>query len=104
MRSSIDKIQSGALGIAGCFSFYPTKLMTTGEGGMITTDSKELADLCRVYRNHGGDGRNFFYNSSNYRMTELSAAMGITQLNEIHLFISERNRAFVFLKLVKKIM
>jgi len=90
--SSIDDQKAGSLGIAGCFSFYPTKIMTTGEGGMITTNSKMIADLCRLYRNHGGDGKNFYYNSSNYRMTEISASIGLVQLEEIDLFIMERNR------------
>jgi perosamine synthetase len=90
--SNIDGRRSGTLGTASCFSFYPTKIMTTGEGGMITTDSEELADLCRIYRNHGGDGRNFYYNASNHRMTEISAAIGLTQINEVGMFIEDRNR------------
>lgn len=90
--SNINEKKSGTLGTAACFSFYPTKLMTTGEGGMITTDSEKLANLCRLYRNHGGDGTNFFYNSSNHRMTEISAAIGLAQLNEIDFFIKERNK------------
>jgi len=90
--SSIDNQKAGSLGIAGCFSFYPTKIMTTGEGGMITTDSKELADLCRLYRNHGGDGQNFYYSSSNYRMTEVNACIGLTQMDELNSFIENRNR------------
>jgi len=90
--SNIDGLGAGTLGVAGCFSFYPTKIMTTGEGGMITTDSKELADLCRVYRSHGGDGKNFYYSASNDRMTEMSAAIGLTQIEEVKYFINDRNR------------
>ena len=89
--SKIDNLSAGNLGEAGCFSFYPTKLMTTGEGGMITTNNKELADKAKLYRNHGGDGRNFTYNSSNYRMTELNAAIGLSQLEELPYFIKARN-------------
>ena len=89
--SKIDNLSAGNLGEAGCFSFYPTKLMTTGEGGMITTNNKELADKARLYRNHGGDGRTFTYNSSNYRMTELNAAIGLSQLEELPYFIKARN-------------
>ena len=62
---------AGSLGIAGCFSFYPTKVMTTGEGGMITTDSKSLMEMARTLRNHGGDGRLGLYSASNDRMTEI---------------------------------
>jgi len=89
--SKINNLSAGTLGIAGCFSFYPTKLMTTAEGGMITTNDKELANTIKLYRNHGGDGRNFIYNSSNYRMTELSAAIGLSQLKELPNFIQSRN-------------
>ncbi len=44
---------AGTFGDAGVFSFYPSKIITTGEGGMITTDNDELAEKCRVVRNHG---------------------------------------------------
>ena len=90
--SKINNLSAGNLGEAGCFSFFPTKLMTTGEGGMITTNNKELANQARLYRNHGGDGRNFTYNSSNYRMTELNAAIGLSQLEELPNFIEARNK------------
>ena len=45
--------KAGNLGDVGCFSFYPTKIMATGEGGMITTNNKEIADKADIYRNHG---------------------------------------------------
>ena len=90
--SKIDGKNAGNLGVAGCFSFFPTKIITTGEGGVITTNSQDLAEAARLYRNHGGDGKNFYYNSSNYRMTEINASIGLTQLDEIEFFISQRNK------------
>jgi len=83
--------KSGNLGSAGCFSFYPTKIITTCEGGMITTDSEWISKEAKLYRNHGGDGRNFYYTSSNYRMTEIQAAIGIQQLRYLPKFLEKRN-------------
>ena len=82
---------AGSLGIAGCFSFYPTKVMTTGEGGMITTNSKSLMTMARIMRNHGGDGRLGLYSASNDRMTEMSAILGISQLKNLEDFVNKRN-------------
>src|SRR5260370_9744029 len=53
--ASLAGHRAGTLGRFGCFSFYPTKIMTTGEGGMLTTADDALADLARSYRNHGAN-------------------------------------------------
>jgi perosamine synthetase len=75
--------KTGSFGV-GCFSFYPTKNMTTGEGGMITTDNSDIAEKARVIRNHGQKER-YFHDSLgyNYRMTDLAAALGICQLKKL---------------------
>jgi perosamine synthetase len=74
----------GSIGDIACFSFYPTKNMTTGEGGMITTNNPKLADLCKLIRNHGQEG---MYSHAmlgyNYHMTEIAAAIGIEQLKKL---------------------
>jgi dTDP-4-amino-4,6-dideoxygalactose transaminase len=76
--------KAGALGDTGCFSFYPNKNMTTGEGGIITTDNDELAERMRIMRTHGQDRRyHHVLLGYNYRMTELQAALGIVQLNRL---------------------
>jgi dTDP-4-amino-4,6-dideoxygalactose transaminase len=81
----------GSLGGAGCFSFYPTKNMTTGEGGIITTNSDELAEKCRLIRNHGQAGRyHYVYLGYNYRMTEFAGAIGAVQLTKLDSFNSRR--------------
>lgn len=74
----------------GCFSFYPTKNMTTGEGGIITTDDDEVARLCRIIRSHGQEVRyKHDYFGLNWRMQDLNAAIGLAQME----FIEDWNTA-----------
>ena len=85
--------KAGGLGEVGCFSFYATKNMTTGEGGMITTNNDELARKARLLRNHGQTEK---YHHAilgyNYRMTELSAAIGLVQLKKLEKINEKRIR------------
>lgn len=68
----------------GCFSFYPTKNMTTGEGGIITTNDDEVAAKCRIIRNHGQERRYLHEHFGlNWRMTDLAAAIGMVQLGHL---------------------
>ncbi len=84
---------AGSLGTLGCYSFYPSKLITTGEGGMLVTDRDDLADLARKFRNHGGTEKHRHeFLGFNYRMTDLAAALGLEQLNRIDGFIATRTR------------
>ena len=81
----------GALGDAGCFSFYPTKNMTTSEGGIITTDDEELAKRARIFRAHGSSIKYTHDEIGyNFRMTDISAAIGLAQLNVIDGFNDKR--------------
>ena len=82
---------AGSIGDVGCFSFYPTKLMTTGEGGMITTNDISIFNMAQLLRNHGGNGQVGFYPASNDRMTEISAVLGISQLKYLEKFVEKRN-------------
>ena len=81
----------GSVSDLTCFSFYASKNMTTGEGGMVTTDVDEYAEKLRLIRSHGERGD---YNSvmlgHNYRMTEISAAIGIAQLRKLPKFLEVR--------------
>ena len=74
----------GAYGTCVTYSFYPTKNMTTGEGGMVTTNDDALADELRIIRNHGMRER-YLHESIgfNYRMTDIAAAIGLAQLETI---------------------
>ncbi len=74
----------GAFGAAVTYSFYPTKNMTTGEGGMITTNDDALADELRVVRDHGMRIRYLHETLGfNYRMTDIFAAIGLAQLRDL---------------------
>ncbi len=74
----------GGLGRAGCFSFFATKHMTTGEGGMITSNDSKLVEKARILRNHGMQGRDdHVLLGYNNRMTEIEAAMGLVQLQKL---------------------
>jgi perosamine synthetase len=75
----------------GCFSFYPTKNMTTGEGGMITTNDDAVAERLRLIRNHGDTGKyNHVLVGYNYRMTNIQGAIGQVQLGKLEEFIGRR--------------
>lgn len=91
--ATIDGVKTGALGVSAAFSFYPTKNMTTSEGGMVTTDDDELAAKVRVLRQHGATTR---YRHEvlgyNFRLTELAAAIGRAQLAKLDRFNQARRR------------
>lgn len=93
--STIDGQPAGSLGDVGCFSFYPTKVMTTGEGGMITTNNDGVARKARILRDQGKES---FHSSRvvelgyNWRMTEISAAMGLLQLKRLPEIVENRNK------------
>ena len=78
-----ERKKVGSFGV-GCFSFYATKNIVTGEGGMITTSSSEVAKLCRMLRNHGENGKyNHVILGYNFRMTNIQAAIGIAELRKL---------------------
>ena len=83
--------RAGSFGETGWFSFYPTKNMTTSEGGIITTDDSAIAERCRAMRAHGMTAQyqhtEFGYN---YRMTDISAAIGRVQLSKLDGFNTRR--------------
>ena len=99
----------GTLGSTGCFSFYPTKNITTAEGGMVTTNSKEIAEKVRQLRSHGmTKSLKSRYSSEypwvfdivepgyNYRLDEIRAALGITQLKRIKKINELRKKASLY--------
>lgn len=89
--------KAGAIGDIGCFSFFGNKIVTTGEGGMITTGSDELAATCRMLRDHGMSRDERYFHpvlGYNYRLTNVQAAIGVAQMEKIE-SILERKRALV---------
>ncbi|MCC7554821.1 MAG: DegT/DnrJ/EryC1/StrS family aminotransferase [Methanoculleus marisnigri] len=83
--------RAGSLADIGCFSFYPTKNMTTGEGGMVTTDDDALAERVRLFINHG-QSKKYLHSAVgyNYRMTNIAAAIGLVQLGRVEGFNERR--------------
>ena len=100
-----DGTHAGAFGIAGCFSFHPRKVITTGEGGMLVSGDEQLADRARILRSHGaaisdlerhkGGGfilPDFDVLGFNYRMTDLQASVGLRQLDKLDRVVDVRRR------------
>jgi perosamine synthetase len=86
------KLHAGTIGDIGCFSFYPTKVMTTGEGGMITTNNKKLYNKMSSYKNFGrGPNPNVInFLGANYKISEFTAILGILELERIKKRINKR--------------
>jgi perosamine synthetase len=85
--------QAGSWGEMGCFSFHPRKAITTGEGGMVTTNDDAIARRLRALRNHGLDpeaASDFIIPGHNYRLTEFQAALGSTQMTKLQRIIDAR--------------
>ncbi|MCL1989129.1 MAG: DegT/DnrJ/EryC1/StrS family aminotransferase [Firmicutes bacterium] len=83
--------KAGSFGTAAAFSFYPTKNMTTSEGGIIVTDNQAIAEKAKLLINHGMQIR-YYHNEIgyNYRMTNISAAIGLCQLEKLDKFNERR--------------
>ena len=85
--------RTGSLGDAAGFSFYGNKIITTGEGGMITTNNREMAKLAWNLRDHAFSSERHFWHKFvgfNYRMTNLQAAVGLAQVEQLHDFVAAR--------------
>ncbi len=87
--------QTGSIGKIGCFSFHPRKLVTTGEGGMLVTNDKEIAHKASILRNHGqieSDSHHdrFIEAGYNFRMTDIQAAIGLVQMSRLNKIIETR--------------
>ena len=83
----------GQFGAAGAFAFYPNKQITTGEGGMIVTDDERLADLCASLSNQGREGGTWLSHARlgyNYRLDEMSAALGCSQMRRLEDYVAKR--------------
>jgi perosamine synthetase len=85
---------TGSFGDMSCFSFYANKVITTGEGGMVTTNNKDLAERLRLLRNLAFTQPRFRHEEAgfNFRMTGYQAAMGLVQFRKIEHIISEKRR------------
>jgi len=97
--------KAGGIGTIGCFSFYATKNMTTGEGGMITTNDNELARKARLISDHGQTEKyRHVILGYNYRMPEVCAAIGLAQIRKLDGFNKKRRKnAEILTKGIQKI-
>jgi len=100
--------RANCLGDVACFSFYATKTLTTGEGGMVVTDDPDLAERCRLLRNQGfeGGGRRYWHRvvAFNYRMTNLQAAIGLAQTERAgEKFAAKRRNAEIYRELLAEV-
>jgi len=93
--ASIDNRKAGSLGIAGSFSFYPTKVLVTAEGGMITTDDEGIYQKSLVLRDHGKADPELNIHTEfgyNWRFSELHAVLGILQMKKADVILAERRK------------
>jgi perosamine synthetase len=85
----------GTFGVASAFSFYPTKVMTTGEGGIVVTNDQRLAEKIKMIRNHGRASygpAEIISLGFNYRMSEINAVLGLSQLAHVSEYVETRNK------------
>ena len=98
LGASYKGVQTGRLSDAGCFSMYASKVVTSGEGGAVSTDDDELAENLRLIRNHGmvqhNDTRHLGYN---YRLPEMRAAVASVQMARLQGFLKARQRNALYL-------
>lgn len=94
--------KSGSLGDVGVFSFHGSKTMTTGEGGMLVTDDRDIYEKCLFFRDHGRskDGRMFWNDrvAYKYKMSSMQAALGLAQLERIDELVEKKRRIFSWYK------
>lgn len=94
-----DSRRVGSIGDCGVFSFYGNKVITTGEGGMLTTDNPQIYNKARLLRDHAMSDRKRYWHTEigfNYRMTNLQAALGVAQMARIHQFLDKRRQVMVW--------
>jgi perosamine synthetase len=82
----------GGLGRLGCLSFHPRKIVTTGEGGAITTNDGDLAESLRAMRHHGWREADMPSPGFNYRLPDILCALGVTQMRRLAALLEERER------------
>lgn len=94
----------GKLADFSCFSFHPRKVITTGEGGMITTDDDKIAEKCYSYKHFGAKGSAFETIGTNYKLSNVLSAIGLIQMKKIEKIIQTRvEKAKIYNELLSKI-
>ena len=98
LGSKYKNVLSGKFGITSCFSFHGTKTVTTGEGGMLVTDSKKIYEKCMILRDHGRKPNDVLYSKLiggyKYKMSNIQAAVGLAQIERINELIKKKREIF----------
>ena len=94
----------GKIADYSCFSFHPRKVITTGEGGMITTDDEEMAEKCYSFKHFGAKGTTFEIIGTNYKLSNVLSAIGLIQMKKLENIISTRiEKAKIYREMLSKI-
>lgn len=109
LNKKIHKVGSCLHADISTFSLHPVKSITTGEGGVVTTNNKKIAEKIQLYRSHGIRRNKYFYwkydvvvNGFNYRISDLNCALGISQLKKLNTLISKRKNCYdIYVKELK---
>ena len=97
--ATINLKKAGSLGDAAAFSFYPTKVMTCGEGGVLTTNSDEIREMVNTLRDHGKPDHNLNVHTEfgyNWRLSEIHAVIALQQMNKVNWLLAERRKVAKF--------
>ena len=97
--ASYGNIKSGRLGFISTFSFFGNKTITTGEGGMVLTDNKEIHEKIEKLKNQGNNNSIRYYHDIlgyNYRMTNIQAAIGLAQVEQVDLILKKKREIYEF--------
>lgn len=104
LGTKINGKPAGSLADITCFSFHPRKIITTGEGGMITTNNVLLKNKIKSFKNFGKNESSFMNFGTNYKLSDLQSAVGIAQLKKIEKIIKKRRKqAKIYDELLSKI-
>jgi perosamine synthetase len=104
LGTKIGNKHVGELADITCFSFHPRKIITTGEGGMITTNNSKIASKIRSYKNFGKRNNSFVDDGTNYKLSDIQSAIGIEQIKKIETIIKKRIKiAKYYSELINKI-
>ena len=101
LGAKIGNVFVGKIADFSCFSFHPGKIITTGEGGMITTNNESVAESCYSFKHFGAKGNSFEMIGTNYKMSNVLSAIGLIQMQKIENIIKMRNeKAEIFQELL----
>ena len=104
LGAKINEDYVGKIADYSCFSFHPRKVITTGEGGMITTDNDEMFEKCYSFKHFGAKGTSFETIGTNYKLSNVLSAIGVIQMKKIDKIVETRiQKAKIYEEMLSKI-